>query len=179
MSDTSGLQPTADSANESVRTLEGACLGCGRAFRINPRHHDEHKFCSARCRARWHRERRECDCGCGATLSAQQKRFSSRECSYRWYDAVHPRLNVVPPEGRRPTSLKVAILNLMLDGVWRTKLEIAALVRSEPHSVGTRLSELDRMGRRTGQWVIESDGKVGNTTRPHRFRLVVGRGDTA
>jgi hypothetical protein len=56
----------------------------------------------------------------------------------------------------------------MADGAWRTKEALAAEARAHEHSVGTRLSELRRQG-----FKIESDGKLGDTSRPHRFRLVL------
>ena len=40
---------------QSVRTLQRACLACGSAFALNPRHAKEHRYCSARCRAAHYR----------------------------------------------------------------------------------------------------------------------------
>jgi hypothetical protein len=112
---------------------------------------------------------RLCECGCGVPLSGRQKRFASRLCSSRWWDQQHPRVNVVPPEGRREGTLRQAILGFLAAhaGQWFTVHEIAEAVRAFPHSVSARLSELRRRGQ-----PIESDARNGNSRRAHRFRLV-------
>jgi hypothetical protein len=109
---------------------------------------------------------------CGGPLQRRQRRFCSDPCRTTAWDLVHPRLNIAPPEGRRKVSIRVALLNLLSDGEWRTVLDMAADLRSEPHSVSARLSQVRKMGERTGQWVIEADLPDGNATRPHRFRMV-------
>lgn len=42
-------------APQSVRTLQRACLACGQDYATNPRHAEEHRYCSARCRAQHYR----------------------------------------------------------------------------------------------------------------------------
>lgn len=105
---------------------------------------------------------------CGALLYGRQKRFCSRHCCSAWWDDKHPRINR-GPEGPREGSIQAAILGILHDGDWHTKADLAFRARAHEHSVGTRLSELRRKGFR-----IESDGTLGDTTRAHRFRLVLG-----
>lgn len=111
--------------------------------------------------------REPCACGCGLPLIGRQKRFASRLCCSRWWDQEHPRVNR-GPEGRREGRLVDAILGVLASGEWMTAHQIAEAVRAFPHSVSARLAELRKRGHH-----IESDGKVGNTRRAHRFRLVV------
>jgi hypothetical protein len=40
------------SVREACVKRSRACLGCRRDFQVNPRHAEEHKFCSAACRSR-------------------------------------------------------------------------------------------------------------------------------
>lgn len=108
-----------------------------------------------------------CKCGCGVRLTGRQKRFASRLCCSHWYDQQHPRVNVVP-EGREGTIRELVLGFLVANtGQWFTAHEIAEAVRAFPHSVSARLSELRKRGHN-----IESDARVGNVTRAHRFRLV-------
>ena len=105
-----------------------------------------------------------CACGCGLPLSGQQKRFASRPCSSRYWDAQHPRVNVLP-DGREGT-IRDAILAVMADGEWRSAHQIAEAVHAFPHSVSARLSELRRKG-----FNVETDARNGNSRRAHRFRM--------
>ena len=105
-----------------------------------------------------------CACGCGLPLTGHQKRFASRVCSSRYWDAQHPRVNVLP-DGREGT-IRDAILAVMADGVWRSAHQIAEAVHAFPHSVSARLSELRRKG-----FNVETDARNGNSRRAHRFRL--------
>lgn len=110
---------------------------------------------------------RLCECGCGLPLTGRQKRFASRVCCSRWWDAQHPRVNR-GPEGPRKGAILHLILGVLGDGQWRTVHQIGEEIRAFPHSVSARLSELRRRGHR-----IETDAKNGDSTRAHRFRLVV------
>ncbi|HET8645778.1 MAG TPA: hypothetical protein VFO85_09835 [Vicinamibacteria bacterium] len=109
---------------------------------------------------------RACECGCGLALAGRQKRFASRLCNSRWYDQQHPRVN--PPRLPREGRLVDVVLGFLEErrGEWVTAHEIAEAARAFPHSVSARLAELRKRGHR-----IESDARVGNNRRPHRFRL--------
>lgn len=116
--------------------------------------------------------RRLCECGCGHPLTSRQKRFASGRCRSAWWDREHPRIGR-GPEGPREGTILRGVMDLMQDGAWRTALEIADAVRAREHSVSARLSQIRRRGE-LGliPWTLESDGKVGNSRRAHRFRLV-------
>ena len=43
-------------SNQSVPKRTRACLACGRDYQAYARHVKDQRFCSAVCRARWHRE---------------------------------------------------------------------------------------------------------------------------
>ena len=49
------VEPGLSERNQSVPKRTRACLSCLRDYAVNPRHVEEHRFCSADCRARWHR----------------------------------------------------------------------------------------------------------------------------
>jgi hypothetical protein len=104
---------------------------------------------------------------CGKPRPPRATRFCSQACNTAAWDEKHPRVGR-GPQGPRQGSIRAALLAIMADGEWYTKAQLAELARAFEHSVGTRLSELRRQGFR-----VESDGVVGDTTRPHRFRLVL------
>lgn len=111
---------------------------------------------------------RVCECGCGRDLTGRQKRFASRLCCSRWWDARNPRINRDPAGPRRAPLWKLA-LGILSDGEWHSAHDLALKLHADKHSIVARLSELQKRGHR-----IETDLPSGNSRRFHRYRLEVG-----
>lgn len=106
--------------------------------------------------------------GCPVHFRRRQpkQRFCSSLCRAAWWDRQHPRLN--PPHIERGASVAQLVLGILQDMKWHSVQDLAVKAHQLPCSVSARLRELRRKGHR-----IERDGKVGNTRRQHKYRLVV------
>ncbi len=107
----------------SVRTLDNACLECGSAYRLNPCHMDNHAFCSARCRARWHREH------------PGQRRLDFDPAA-----VPLPKLNSTAPRERKASLQRKAIA--ILERLRRGSVDNLELPRIGGARYGARLGEI-------------------------------------
>lgn len=110
-----------------------------------------------------------CACGCGRLLSGRQRKFASKDCASRIYEASRPRILNASAGAPREGTIKQAVMDFLgLNPGWHSAHEIAAAIKADKHSVVTRISEL------RGAFIpIEEDLPVGNSRRSHRYRLVL------
>jgi hypothetical protein len=115
-----------------------------------------------------------CERCAGPLTSKRQTRFCSQRCRSAWWDEQHPRVSPTHEARKRAGSLKVALFDLMVDGLFRTVQQLAEGTGGLPATVSARLrptSDLSAYATERGYRILR-DHLVGNGHTPHRYQLV-------